>query len=213
MIISFSKYLDIKTLHTQPSVDEYTKTLNTENLLEETILVNADNPLPKNFKPKNIINLYQQKDRHFQLAKSNIKISKTVYYAMNSMFKAAEKDGISNFIITSGYRSYDKQQEIFSKDTNGVAAKPGESEHETGLAFDVTTIDNKDFALTSQFKWLADHCAEYGFIIRYPKGMENITGYPYEPWHYRYVGVSHAKEIMSTKITLEEYTRYITNLK
>lgn len=171
----------------------------------DILLINASHPLPKSYKPVELINLYEQKGRHFQLAEGDIELCRTVFNAMESMFSAAMKDGVDGFIITSGYRSFDKQAEVFANSTGGIAARPGTSEHEAGLAFDVTAYGNKDFELTSQFEWLSKHCGEYGFILRYPKGKEDITGYPYEPWHYRYVGTPYAKEIMDEGITLEEY--------
>lgn len=172
---------------------------------EDILLVNAENPLQKDFRPESLVNLYDQKSRHFQLAKIDIEICETVFEAMDKMFAAAQQDGVKGFIITSGYRSRKEQEEIFSTTTDGTAAKPGESEHEAGLAFDVTAFGNENFELTPQFEWLSKHCAEYGFIIRYPKGMEDVTGYPYEPWHYRYVGKAHAANIMDKGITLEQY--------
>ena len=173
----------------------------TENIL----LVNADNPLPINFQPENLVNLFEQENRYFELAKADIKLCESVFQAMNTMFEAAQADGVSGFIITSGYRSRTNQEEIYAESIDGFAAKPGESEHETGLAFDVVAMGDENFALTPQFEWLSVHCATYGFIIRYPEGKENITGISYESWHYRYVGVSVAKEIMQRGITLEEY--------
>jgi D-alanyl-D-alanine carboxypeptidase len=171
----------------------------------DILLINAGHPLPESYKPAELINLFEQKGRHFQLAKNDIEICRTVFNAMESMFSAAKKDGVDGFIITSGYRSSDKQAEILASSKDGIAARPGTSEHETGLAFDVTAYGNKNFELTPQFEWLSQHCGEYGFILRYPKGREDITGYPYEPWHYRYVGTPYAKEIMARGITLEEY--------
>ena len=169
------------------------------------LLVNANNPLPEDFQPENLVNLFEQQDRNFDLAKADIEIAQSVFEAMNTMFSAANADGVSGFIITSGYRSRENQAEIFASTTDGFAAKPGESEHETGLAFDVVAMGDENFELTPQFAWLSAHCAEYGFIIRYPKDMEDITGISYEPWHYRYVGIPYAKEIMDRGITLEEY--------
>jgi LAS superfamily LD-carboxypeptidase LdcB len=90
-----------------------------------------------------------------------------------------------------------------------VVARPGTSEHHVGLAVDILGSGyyslEQSFENTAAFKWLKAHCAEYGFILRYPKEKEHITGVIYEPWHYRYVGVDVAKEIMSRNITLEEY--------
>jgi D-alanyl-D-alanine carboxypeptidase len=171
----------------------------------DVLLVNASNPLPKGFVPSDLINLYDQKGKLFQLAKSNIKLSRPVYNAMQAMFAAADKDGVDGFILTSGYRTAGEQSDINSSITDGTAAKPGQSEHETGLAFDITAKGNPDFSRTPQFAWLAAHCGEYGFILRYPKDSESFTGLPYEPWHYRYVGLPHSQIIMQKGITLEEY--------
>lgn len=114
--------------------------------------------------------------------------------------------------LLSGYRSYDYQAQLYdsyvARDGQQAAdrysAKPGKSEHQTGLAFDVGQLDN-NFGNTDAGRWLAQNCAEYGFIIRFLEGKESITGYMYEPWHIRYVGVKAAKEIMAQGITLEEY--------
>jgi D-alanyl-D-alanine carboxypeptidase len=188
-----------------PASKPSTNAPHTSKPSEDILFVTAENPLPKDFRPENLVNLYDQKYRHFQLAKADIEVCETVFEAMDAMFAAAQKDGVKGFIITSGYRSREEQKEIFSTSTDGTAAKPGESEHETGLAFDVAAMGDENFELTPQFEWLSKHCAEYGFIIRYPKDMEDVTGYPYEPWHYRYVGKAHAANIMDKGITLEQY--------
>jgi D-alanyl-D-alanine carboxypeptidase len=188
-----------------PAGGPSTNAPNTNSFVEDILLVNPENPLPKDFRAVNLVNLYDQKGKHFHLANAGIKLSKDVFEAMDAMFAAARKDGVSGFIVTSGYRSREEQMEIFLATTDGTAAKPGESEHETGLAFDVTAMGNESFELTPQYEWLLGHCGEYGFIIRYPKGGEDVTGYPYEPWHYRYVGREHAARIMDMGITLEEY--------
>ena len=174
--------------------------------LDLPLLVNNYAALPEDYKPTKLIKLYDHK-RNFKLNTSSIRMEKHVFEAMNEMFKAAKADKVSGFIITSGYRSEKDQKKIYKNDKKGVAAKPGHSEHQTGLAFDVTGGGNADFSKTKHFKWLKAHCWEYGFILRYPKGKEDITEIPYEPWHYRYVGVEHALAIrdMGEDITLEEY--------
>ncbi|MPN10438.1 putative carboxypeptidase YodJ [bioreactor metagenome] len=124
------------------------------------------------------------------------------------MFAAAKEDGVDTFIITSGYRSRARQQELYDASTDNTVAEPGSSEHESGLAFDLSTMNSGDsFDTTKQFAWLSKHCWEYGFILRYPKGKEDITGLPYEPWHYRYVGVAAATAMHDKGITLEEYVK------
>ncbi|MDR1359305.1 MAG: M15 family metallopeptidase [Coriobacteriales bacterium] len=171
----------------------------------EILLVNAANPLPDNFYPETLVSLFERGDQHFQLATSDIKVCEIVSESMDAMFAAAERDGVGGFIITSGYRTQEEQRALYTSTIDGTAAKPGESEHETGLAFDVDTMGNEHFERTPQYAWLSAHCAEYGFIIRYPRGAECLTGFPYEPWHYRFVGKEHATIIMSRGITLEQY--------
>ena len=114
--------------------------------------------------------------------------------------------------LLSGYRSYDYQKSLYEnyvardgeEAANRYSAKPGTSEHQTGLAFDVGEM-SWTYGETAAGQWLVNHCAEFGFILRYLPNKEDITGYMYEPWHIRYVGVEHATAIMSQGITLEEY--------
>lgn len=180
-------------IHTGETSDDY------------ILLVNPEHALPEDYEPKELVNLYEQ-TRHFQLASSDIFLEKEAFEAANLMFLQAENEGINGFILTSGYRNAEKQAEIFAQQQDGTAAKPGYSEHQTGLAFDVTARrDSGGFETTRQFSWLQEHCWEYGFILRYPQGKEDVTGTPYEPWHYRYVGVSAAQMIYENNWTLEEY--------
>ena len=121
------------------------------------------------------------------------------------MFSAAEADNVNGFIITSGYRDYDRQAEIYAETEAGKAQQPGASEHQTGLAFDVTAENNGGFETTEQYAWIRVNAHKYGFIQRYPSNKSHITGISYEPWHYRYVGVQAATEIYENNLTLEEY--------
>ena len=173
--------------------------------LPQVLLVNASHPLPEDFTPKELVNLYGQK-RHFLLANSEIELEKEAFEAANRMFKLAEDQDMNGFILTSGYRTRKKQAELFAASTDGTAQAPGCSEHETGLAFDVTArYDSGAFEDTPQFAWLQEHCWDFGFILRYPRDKTEITGIPYESWHYRYVGEEAAKIIRKTGWTLEEY--------
>lgn len=138
--------------------------------------------------------------------------------ALEELFAGAAEDGIILY-ATSGFRSYSTQKAIFDrkletmseKAANASVAKPGYSEHQTGLAMDVEGDSSlgsglvQDFGETPEGIWLAEHCHEYGFIIRYQKGKTDITGYVYEPWHIRYVGREAAAEIAALDVTLEEY--------
>ncbi|SDA15411.1 D-alanyl-D-alanine carboxypeptidase [Ruminococcus sp. YE71] len=131
--------------------------------------------------------------------------------AFNQMAAAAWSDGVTLWIC-SGYRSYTEQDQLFDgyatarglEGADEVSARPGHSEHQTGLSIDVNTTDFT-FADTAESQWLQEHCAEYGFIIRFPKGKEKLTGYEYEPWHIRYVGVENAQKIKATGKCLEEF--------
>lgn len=137
--------------------------------------------------------------------------------ALEKMFDAAENEQI-RLIAVSGYRSYESQKALCDQyvQTRGekyasrYCAEPGTSEHQTGLAMDIgsavaTEPLGDKFGDTAEGQWVAKHAAEFGFIIRYPQGKEEITGYAYEPWHLRYVGVETATVIMDQGITLEEY--------
>lgn len=134
-----------------------------------------------------------------------------VKQAFDVLQKAAAKEGL-NLYISSGYRSYTRQENIYNnyvkqdgKDkADTYSARAGYSEHQTGLCFDLNTIDDS-FANTPESKWLEKHAQEYGFIIRYPKGKENVTGYQYEPWHLRYLGTELAERVYESGLCLEEY--------
>ena len=136
--------------------------------------------------------------------------------ALENMFNDAKEEGI-NLIAISGYRSYDYQEVVYDRSvategqeyTDNYVAIPGTSEHQTGLVMDLLSDEylslDEGFENTIAYQWLMENMTNYGFILRYPKGKEEITGYDYEPWHLRYVGVDVAKEIMNKGITLEEY--------
>lgn len=138
--------------------------------------------------------------------------------ALNTMSAAAKVNGFE-LTAFSSFRSYDYQKQLYMKYVNKdgqaaadrYSARPGYSEHQTGLAFDIGEVGNEDVWLTDAFgetpagQWLVKHAHEYGFILRYPKGKEDITGYMYESWHFRYVGIKLAKEIYEKNVTLEEY--------
>ena len=138
-------------------------------------------------------------------------IDSVAYQALLELQKAASAAG-HDLPLLSGYRSYATQKSTYEYWCNlygeayaqNVSARPGHSEHQTGLAFDVASLKSS-FGDTEAGKWLESNCAEYGFILRYPKNKTHITGYYYEPWHIRYVGTEHSIPIMSQNLTLEEY--------
>ena len=168
------------------------------------LLVNESHRLPEDYVPDDLVNLYTQ--RHsFRLASSEIYLTRQTYEAMEQMFHAAEQADMNGFIVTSGYRSYERQAEVYAQSEPGKAQAPGASEHQTGLAFDVQVETNDGLENTPQYSWLMAHAHEYGFIQRYPANKADITGISYEPWHYRYVGVDAATRMHKTGQTLEEF--------
>ncbi len=170
----------------------------------EILLVNETHRLAEDYVPEGLVNLYEQ--RHsFRLANSEIYLTRETYEAMEKMFHAAEEANMNGYIITSGYRSYERQAEVYAQSEPGKAQPPGASEHQTGLAFDVTVETSIGFENTPQYAWLSAHAHEYGFIQRYPANKAHITGISYEPWHYRYVGVEAATRIHRSGKTLEEF--------
>lgn len=179
------------------------------------VLVNKQHALPDGYEPPDLV----FPDVRFPFTEDLPKkqMRKVAAKAMEKMFAAGDKDEIDLF-AQSGYRSYERQDAIFAANVekngeeaaNNYSARPGESEHQTGLTMDVTSAEVDydlviEFGDTKEGKWLKEHAADYGFIIRYPEEKEDITEYQYEPWHIRYVGEEAAKEIMSKGITLEEY--------
>ena len=158
-------------------------------------------------------------------AAGGVQLCRPAAEALGQMVAAMQADGVSGLTGTSGYRSYDLQTTLYQRkvayyqnlgygltdaETYGgqVVAIPGASEHQTGLAIDVTaggTGLTESFATTKAGQWLAEHCWEYGFILRYPQDRTTDTGYIYEPWHFRYVGLPHAEYIYKNQLILEDY--------
>ncbi len=145
------------------------------------------------------------------------KLRKAALQAVRDMFAAAEADGCILY-LKSVYRAYSTQKYMYNRRLenvgrdDGVVAYPGSSDHQTGLGADILNLEwtkksgmTPAFANTAEAQWMAAHCAEYGFIIRYLEGKENITGIIYEPWHLRYVGLEAARYIMDNQLTLEEF--------
>ena len=172
-----------------------------------------------------------------QNAKPNMKIDSRIATSYQDMVAAAKKEGI-NLYLRSGYRAIKLQQTYYDASVKSYKSQglsdeeasakaleylqyPGASEHHTGLALDIISVEwqntvedlNATFENTDAFKWLDKNAAEYGFIIRYPKDKENITGIKYEPWHYRYVGKEVAAYLKEKGLTLEEYSEKIKSDK
>jgi len=201
------------------------KTVNGEKTIQNpnNILVMANKSLylPSTFKPADLV----QPDVPFVFkGASQNYMRKIAADALEKMFAAAKNDGIK-LIARSGFRSYQTQKIVFDREVAEVGydkailavAKPGTSEHQTGLTMDITANSVNQqlvekFGETKEGKWLRDHAHEFGFILRYPKGKEDITGYMYEPWHFRYVGKEAAKIIYENNWTLEEFFNVVKEI-
>lgn len=170
--------------------------------------------MPEDYKPEDLVVPNVPFSFSGTLEKSYLR--KEAAEALERLFDLAKKEGIQLNAV-SGFRSYDYQKNLYANNvkrkgqehTDRFSAKPGHSEHQTGLTMDVSSKSANNeleltFANTKEGKWLEKNAHRAGFIIRYPKGKESITGYAYEPWHIRYVG-DIAESIYKKKLTLEEY--------
>lgn len=191
----------------------YQNTKPTPHLNKEYILVNKYLYLDKNYIPNDLDNL----DEIY--SKKGMKLVKIAKNMLEKMYYDAKKDGYLIRVMSS-YRSYNYQVKLYNNYKNNsskeeadkYSARAGYSEHQTGLCVDID--DNKmnyeNFDKSDSYIWMKNNSYKYGFIERYPKNKEDITGYQYEPWHYRYVGIDIAKFIHDNNITFDEYyAKYI----
>lgn len=177
---------------------------------EITVLVNKERRLPSDYVPNNL------EEISYEYAHKEKYLTHEAKEAFESLSKDAKELGYT-ILAVSAYRDYHYQEELYAYyvKEKGVAyaslcsALPGHSEHQTGLALDVegSNHDYDEFEKSKEFDWMKENAHHYGFILRYPKGKEKITGFKYEPWHYRYVGVEVATYLYENNLTLEEYTK------
>ena len=188
------------------------------------MLVNRSHKLSKTDVPTDLVEIASVLSADIVKVKyTGTKANRTAVEALGKMLSAAISEGVSNFQISSAYRTYSEQQKLvdnsvakyqknnpsWSRDrclsaTYQTVAPAGSSEHQTGLAFDIT-VPGVSFTGTEQQKWLHQHCAEYGFIVRFTAEKQKLTGFVAESWHFRYVGVDAAKTITQNNWCLEEY--------
>ena len=184
------------------------------------LLVNGNNPLPEDYDYEGNLTIIDQK----YLCGYRNQMDKDAYIFAKAMLDAAWKDNVELYIL-SPYRSFSTQSALFENEVkthlNGSTtweqaeikasaevARPGTSEHHTGLAVDFNSVETH-FEDTEAFLWLKEHGEEYGFIMRYAEDKQDLTGVIYEPWHWRFVGIKHAKEINRLGMCLEEYIEYL----
>ena len=203
----------VAKVNTKTNNEYYTETVETNMDLGSAILVNKYYHLPEEYEPDDLVDI-EWKYR-FGSKSDHIKIRSEVYEHFLDMWNAANEDGFY-LMAYSGYRSTEHQKKIYNEYLNknginyadSIAARPGYSEHSTGLALDIyskTCSQASLFKDTKAYQWLLNNSYKYGFILRYPEGKSKLTGYNFESWHYRYVGVELAEKVYNSGLTYDEY--------
>lgn len=163
----------------------------------------------------NLVSMYdilqQDGTKDYLVMSSDVKVRADAAEALNNMVKAfASETGHKDIIVDGGYRSVSYQQELYdAAEDKSAAAQPGFSDYHTGYSvdFSISQEDGSvlDFAGTEDYAWFENNCYRYGFVLRFPEGKKELTGYDYRPWHFRYVGLSHAFYMYTNNLCLEEY--------
>jgi len=185
-------------------------------------LINIDNPLDRDFRPENMINISD----YVRALRNPLMLEESAANAYIRMAASMHEYGITDMAAISGFRDWEHQNRIHNAQIERqarlmpiaeariraamIVAPPGASEHQSGLAIDVSSAEvgfslSARFENTRSFQWLSANAHTYGFIIRYPRDSTEITGVIFEPWHLRYVGIDHATRIFEAGVTLEEY--------
>ena len=202
----------VAVVNTNSNNDFYTNTKKTDISKNELMLVNKYNYLTSDYNPNDLEEL-----SNVYAYGTNQMLRIDAYNAFIEMWNKATEDGYK-LIVNSSYRSYEEQEKIYNDysswygkaEADKKAARPGYSEHQTGLALDIQSYcsENKEFDECPEFTWLINNAYKYGFILRYPKDLDYITGYNYESWHYRYIGTKASTYIHKNNITFDEYYAY-----
>ena len=200
--LSYSDVVSLVNVNRDNKFYENTTATDLTNYNE--MLVNKYHLLNKDFKANDIVNVSST------YGYANNSLNKEAYEAFKQLANDAKKEG-HTIVILSSYRTYEYQEKLWNRDKDDdYVARPGASEHVTGLAIDVSDFNDKNdsFKDTESYTWMINNAHKYGYILRYPENKENITGYSYEAWHYRYVGISLATKIYNEGITFDEYYAY-----
>ncbi len=178
------------------------------------LLVNSEYPVhPESIKSDVIkLSTHNELARDFGLIDNDIYLSEDIARKFSEMITAAEKEGVRNFSITSGYRDFEKQSKLYQEMGASYALPAGYSEHNLGLSLDVGSTQKK-MAIAPEGKWIEKNAWKYGFILRYPKDKTDVTGIQFEPWHIRYVGFPHSAIMKEKNFALEEYLDYLKEEK
>ena len=223
---NFKKYIDylethsksttsdaVAIINTHRDIDYYEETYETDISKDYQMLINKYYYLKENYEPNDLVKISNSYSWG-----TDQRIKKEVYDAFLKMWEDANNNGIY-LMINSSYRDYKSQKDVYDKYVltknpkyaDSIAARPGHSEHSSGLCLDIFSKANTNkntFKDTEDYEWLINNSYKYGFILRYPENKENITGYNFEAWHYRYVGLDAANYIYNHDITFDEYYAY-----
>ena len=218
---NLEKYLDFKNKNNDKNVEDiiaivnvkqnndwYENTTNTDISKGNAMLVNKLHSLTEDFDPGEIVKI------SVQYAYDGHSTTNEVYEQYKKMWYAAKEENLT-LIVNSSYRTYSEQEKTHKASGDEYAARPGFSEHQTGLALDIVTYNTigNDFENKPEFTWLSNNAHLYGFILRYPKDKEYLTGFEYESWHYRYLGVDLATKVYESGLTYDEYYAYYCDYK
>ncbi len=188
----------------------------------DLVLVNNNIRFLGSVSEDDLVVVREMKNQAYWVSDYSVMILPEAMDALNSMMlDFYNATGNDNVMVRSGYRSIERQQELYDEElastgavSSSLVAIPGYSEHHTGLVIDFTTYDGEsytDFDGTGEYEWIMDNCDKYGFINRYPEGKEALTFIDNEPWHFRYVGIPHATIMKEYDMCLEEYISFIKN--
>lgn len=197
------------------SADELSKTIQItkDDVFQgNLLLVNKDMPVRPDSVKTDVAKLFLHKEmiNGYGLLDTNIRLSKQVTKIFSAMIAAAKQDGVTHFLISSGYRDFDKQNELYEQMGSDYALPAGYSEHNLGLSLDVGSTQQQ-MSQAREGKWIKKNAWRYGFVLRYPEDKTAITGIQYEPWHIRYVGLPHSAIMYRKNFSLEEYLDYVKN--
>ncbi|WP_223555948.1 VanY-A/VanY-F/VanY-M family D-Ala-D-Ala carboxypeptidase [Lysinibacillus sphaericus] len=178
------------------------------------LLVNAKHPVHNESIKSDVINLYARKElaKGYRVFNSETNLSEDIASKFSDMVLDAEEDGVSSFLITSGFRGFDEQTKLYKEMGSNRALPAGYSEHNLGLSLDVGSTQGK-MEVAPEGEWIAKNAWKYGFTLRYPEDKTDITGIMNEPWHIRYVGLPHSAIMKEKNFVLEEYFDYLKEKK
>lgn len=178
------------------------------------LLVNKDYPVHNTGVTPDIVNLFQHHELTdgYGLLNNKIMLSQKVAEKFSAMIEAAGRQGVSHFLISSGYRGKEEQERLYEEKGAEVALPAGHSEHNLGLSLDIGSTQ-MEMNNAPEGQWLEENAWDYGFILRYPQDKTDITGIQYEPWHFRYVGLPHSIIMRDKNLTLEEYLEFLKKEK